>query len=379
MFIHRRLALTRDLERKSVLLLGPRRTGKTALVRSLSPDRTYDLLQADVFQALSARPSLIREALRPTDRLIAVDEIQKLPVLMDEIHGLIESTQARFLLTGSSARKLRRTHTSLLAGRARTHVLFPFVSSELGELDLDRALHTGLLPPIWLSDDPWDELRDYVGTYLREEIQAEALVRKLPAFSRFVTRAAQSNAELLNFESVARDAQVPARTIREYYQILVDTHLGQLVEPLDTPARKAVSHARFYFFDTGVVHRLVGRRSLPEGTPEYGAAFESFLCHELSAWRSYTRSDQTLNFWRTRDGQEVDFVLGGTVGIEAKSTRLATERDTRGLRRLNEAHPLRRRLVVCRDPHRRAIDGVEIWPWREFLEGLWAGEFADPA
>ena len=375
MFVSRRLDLAPDLRRKSVLLLGPRQTGKSALItQSLRPDRVYDLLQSDVYGDLAARPSLIRESLRPEDRLVVVDEVQKLPALMDEIHHLIESTPVRFVLTGSSARKLRRTHTSLMGGRARTRKLFPFVADEVGDLDLGRALQFGLLPPIWLSDEPWIDLGDYVGTYLHEEIKAEGFARNIEAFSRFLRRAALSHGELLNFESVARDAQVPARTVREYYDVLSDTHLGYLLEPFRTPARKAVSHARFYFFDNGVVNRLVGRRAMVIGGADEGAAFEAYLCHELQAWRSYTRREEPLTFWRTHEGQEVDFVLGDHTGIEVKLTALANERDARGLHKLGLATTLRRKLLVTRDRARRQMGDVEIWPWRELVGALWSGE-----
>lgn len=377
MYVPRKLDLRAELEKRSVLLLGPRRTGKSALLReAVVPDRTYDLLRADTFQALAIRPSLIRESLRPEDRVVAVDEIQKLPALMDEIHGLIETTGTRFLLTGSSARKLRRTHTSLMGGRARVRRLFPFVAEEVGDLDLDRALVTGLLPPIWYSDEAWIDLGDYVGSYLQEEVRAEGLARNIEAFSRFLARAARSHGELLNFESVARDAQVPARTVREYYDVLADTLLGHLVEPFKTPARKAVSHARFYFFDNGVANRLVGRRSLAPGTPEQGAAFEAYLCHELMAWRSYTRREEPLTFWRTLDGVEVDFVLGDHTGIEVKLTSLASERDAVGLHKLAGAATLRRKIVVSRDPAWRRLGDVEVWPWRAFVAALWSGEIA---
>lgn len=346
MHIPRRLDLRADLERKSVLLLGPRQTGKTALIRNeLQPDHVYDLLRADVFQTLASRPSVIREALRPSDRLVVIDEIQKLPSLMDEVHGLIESTATRFVLTGSSARKLRRSHTSLMGGRARTRRLYPFVSAEV-EIDIPRALEVGLLPPIWLSPEPWTDLGDYVGTYLKEEIQAEALTRNIEAFSRFLSRAALSNGEMLNFESVARDAQVPARTVREYYQVLIDTNLGYMLEAFQTPARKAVSHARFYFFDNGVVNRLVGRKSVPPGSTEFGVAFETYLCHELHAWREYTRSEEPLTFWRTHDQQEVDFLLGDHTAIEVKGSTLVHEHDASGLRSLAAHHPLRRKVIV---------------------------------
>ena len=185
MYIERIIPIVKELQKSSVLLLGPRRTGKSA-----PPHRIYDLLKSDVFLRLSQRPSLIRESLTPNDSLIVIDEIQKLPVLMDEVHVMIEEKGVRFLLTGSSARKLKRTHTSLMAGRARTRLLAPFVSAELPTLDLDRALTYGMLPPVQLSDEPLEELGSYVGTYLREEIQAEALSRNIEGFSRFLARAA---------------------------------------------------------------------------------------------------------------------------------------------------------------------------------------------
>ena len=374
MFVPRRLGLDRILASHSVLLLGPRRTGKSSLIRNaLSANRTYNLLFADVFQRLSRRPSLIREELRPGDRLVVIDEIQKLPVLMDEVHAMIEEHGVRFLLTGSSARKLRRTHTGLMAGRARTRHLWPFVSSELADFDLARALSTGLLPPVWLAEDPWDELGSYVGEYLAEEIRAEALARNLPAFSRFLHTAALTNADLVSFESVARDAQVPPRTVREYYHVLSDTLIAEQVEPLRT-GRKAVSHAKVYFFDIGVVNRLVGRHSVPEGTDEYGKAFEWLVFHELRTWRDSSGIDLPIRFWRTHDSQEVDFVLGDDVAVEVKATQLADDKHTRGLLALDRDAPMRRLILVTRDPARRALGRVEVWPWRELFEAIWAGE-----
>jgi predicted AAA+ superfamily ATPase len=373
----------RDLHKRGVLLLGPRRTGKTALLRNeVRADRTYNLLHADVFQRLSARPWLIREELGPSDQLVAIDEIQKLPVLMDEVHSLIEERGVRFLLTGSSARKLRRTHTSLMAGRARTRHLHPLVSAETPSWDLDRALLTGTLPPVYLADDPWEELASYVGEYLHEEIRAEALARRVESFSRFLHTAALTNAQVVNFEGVARDAQVPARTVREYYQLLEDTLLGYLVEPMQTrtdrPSRKAVSRAKFYLFDLGVLHALLGRRALPDGSDDHGRAFETLIALELLAWRSYEAPLESVRYFRTRDGVEVDFVIGDHTAIEVKATKLAQERHARGLLVMQEVHPMRRRILVTRDPHPRSLHvrgvSVQVLPCREFLVRLWDGE-----
>ncbi len=376
-YIPRQIDLASTLKRKSVLLLGPRRTGKSALIRQqFAGARVYNLLKADEFQKLAARPQLIREAAiaAPVD-LIAVDEIQKLPILMDEIHLMIEEMGQKFLLTGSSARKLRRTHTSLMAGRAKIQYLHPFVSSEIVEFDLNRVLLYGLLPPVYLSDDPQDELQSYVGEYLREEIQAEALSRNIQNFSRFLDRAAFTNAQLINFESVASDAQVPARTVREYYSLLEDTLIGRMLEPISQiGSKKVISKAKFYFFDTGVVHQLQRMVGLPELSPAYGDAFETFLFHELVSYLDCSGPKETLNFWRTTAGNEVDFVVSGRIAIEAKATKLVDAKDFRGLMALAKEKKMDRQIIVSRDPDRRVVGDIEIWPYREFLEQLWTGK-----
>ena len=376
MYIKRIIPIVKELQKSSILLLGPRRTGKSAFIRHQAPPhRVYDLLKSDVFLRLSRRPSLIRESLSPKDRLIVIDEIQKLPVLMDEVHVMIEEKGVRFLLTGSSARKLRRTHTSLMAGRARTRLLAPFVSAELPALDLDRALTYGMLPPVQLSDEPLEELGSYVGTYLREEIQAEALSRNIEGFSRFLARAALWSSELINFEGVGRDSQVPARTVREYFALLEDTLVGKMLHPLQTTGkRKAVSRGKFYFFDIGVVNALTGRLSPGVNTPEYGKAFEHFIWQELNAYTNYFAREKPLNFWRDRSGAEVDFVLGESVAVEVKSSRMLHDRDLKGLRAITEQsdYNIERRIVVCREPEPRRVDGVEIVPYELFLEQLWS-------
>ncbi|MBI3554937.1 MAG: ATP-binding protein [Deltaproteobacteria bacterium] len=366
------------MNKKSVLLLGPRRTGKSALIRNqIKADHVYNLLQSDIFQAVSARPSLIREALKPTDRLVVIDEIQKQPALMDEVHDLIESRGIRFLLTGSSARKLRRSHTSLMAGRAKTLQLHPFCYPEIADqFDLNRVLHYGSLPPVYLADDPWDELRSYAGDYLKEEILAEAIARRIENFSRFLVTAATSNAELLNYESIANDAQVPARTVREYYAVLTDTLIGSLVEPFRAKkvSRKAVAKNKFYFFDLGVLNSLLGRKTLPRVGAELGGLFESWIYLELKAYLDYTEREEPIQFWRTHTGHEVDFLVGGRVAIEVKMTELASERDLRGLRELGSEHALEKKIVVSRDKKRRKLQGVDIMPCTVFLEALWDGE-----
>jgi predicted AAA+ superfamily ATPase len=377
MYVDRIIPLAENLEHRSVLLLGPRQTGKSAYIRHQArPHRVYDLLKADVFQRLSARPSLIRESLEPGDGLIAIDEIQKLPVLMDEVHVMIEEMGQRFLLTGSSARKLRRTHTSLMAGRARTRWLCPLVSVELDGWDLQRVLQYGMLPPVALSSDPLEDLESYVGTYLREEIQAEAMSRKIENFSRFLHHAALWNGEVVNFEAVGRDAQVPARTIREYYALLEDTLVGTMLLPLQTTGkRKAISRGKYYFFDIGVVHALTGEFTVAPHTATYGKAFEHLIFQELSAYTKYFARRAKLQFFRDVRGAEVDFVLDGRIAIEVKASSLVHDRKLKGLHAITEQSdfPIQRRIVVCQEPQRRRVSGIELIPYREFLDELWSG------
>ncbi len=377
--ISRFIPLEKALKKGSVLLLGPRRTGKSWLIKNqIKPDRSYNLLRSDTFQMLSHRPSLIREQLEKTDKLIAIDEIQKLPILMDEVHSMIEDMNVRFLLTGSSARKLRRTHTSLMAGRAKTMHLFGFTTEELNhEYKLMRILKYGTLPPVIFTDDPEEILSTYVGDYLREEIQAEALTRRIENFSRFLNHAAKFNTEQINFESVASDAQVPARTIREYYHLLEDTLIGTSLQPLQTQGkRKAVSHAKFYFFDIGVVNALLGTFDINEIHPLFGKNFEHFIFCELRSYMSYLHPRKSIHFWRTQsqDKLEVDFILNGDIAIEVKATQMVSERDLKGLKALSEETKLKRKIVVSRDPHKRKLNDIEIWPYQSFLKALWGGK-----
>jgi uncharacterized protein len=364
--------------RKSLFLLGPRQTGKTALVRHALPSaRVYDLLDTDVFLALSQRPARLGEELGPGDRLVVIDEIQKLPVLLDEVHRLIERGGLRFVLTGSSARKLRRGGVNLLGGRAPSRTLHPFIHRELGdELDLVKALDRGLIPSVYFSESPRDDLRAYVGSYLREEIAAEALTRNIPAFSRFLHVAGLCHGQMINFSQVASDAQVPVSTVREYFHVLEDTLVARLLPAWTrSRARKAIATAKHYFFDVGVARHLQGRAGLSARSPEFGEAFESYLFHELSAYIDYRNPDVPLGYWRSTSGFEVDFVLGEKTAIEVKAKDPVGERDLKGLRALKEEKLLEHHVAVTLEPRRRTVDGIALVPWREFLEQLWAGAF----
>lgn len=364
------------LEKRSYFLLGPRQTGKTTLVQKMLPKaRVYDLLDTSVYLALSQQPGRLTQELLPSDQVVVIDEIQRLPILLNEVHRLIESRGTRFLLTGSSARKLRRGGINLLGGRARIQYLHPLTSSELGDrFDLARAVAGGLLPSIYLSDDPQPDLQAYVGLYLQQEVVAEGATRNIPAFSRFLKVAGHCNGTIVNFTNIANDAQVARTTIYEYFEILKDTLvLQELPAWRKTIKRKPLASSKFYLFDVGVVACLQGRRFRP-GTPEFGEAFETLLMHELASYRDYV-SGEPLSYWRSTSGFEVDFILGDHTAVEVKAKETVAVQDLKSLRALAEEQRLKRYLCVSLEPRTRRVDDVTILPYRTFLKGLWSGEF----
>ena len=365
---------------RSVFLFGPRQTGKTTYLGQQFPESPrFNLLRGEVFLRLSRDPGRLREELAATDPAsgpVIIDEIQKLPGLLDEVHDLIESRGFRFVLAASSPAKLRRGGVNLLGGRARTRSLYPFVSAEVPDWDLMRAVNVGGIPSIYYSDDPIEDLRAYCGAYLQMEIQAEGMVRGVERFSRFLAAAALTCGEEVVFERVAADAAVPPRTVREYFQVLEDTLLGCLLQPYRPrrPRRKPASHAKLYLFDVGVANVLSETTRIEAGSPAFGRALEQLVFCELRACLAYSRSPDALTFWRTTDGSEVDFVIGDAVAIEVKGTGTVTRRDLTGLRRISDETALRRRIVVCTESAARIVDGIEILPVEEFLHALWNGE-----
>ncbi len=377
-YIQRAVDLPKMLASKSHFLLGPRQTGKTSLIRHRLPGvKVYDLLNASTFLTLSRDPGRIGQELMAGEQQVVIDEIQRLPGLLNEVHRLIEERGVHFLLTGSSARKLRRGGVNLLGGRARTKRLHPLTHQELGShFDLETVVHRGTLPSIYFSDDAGADLDAYAGSYLQEEIVAEGATRNVPAFSRFLRVAAQCNGTVVNFTQVASDAQVARTTVYEYFDILKDTLiLHELPAWRKSASRKPLVSSKYYFFDVGVVGRLQGR-NFRAGTPEYGEALETYLMHELVAHRDYA-GGSPISCWRSASGYEVDFVLGDHTAVELKAKDTVSTKDLRSLRALAEEGVMKRLLCVSLDRQPRQVDGIQILPLTQFLQRLWAGEFED--
>ena len=375
------------VEQQTCFLWGPRQTGKSTLIRTLFPRaRRYDLLLADVYRRLIDRPELIREeclaaGLDGDSQVdpIVIDEVQRIPDLLNEVHWLAENRGLRFLLCGSSARKLKRGGGNLLGGRAVRYQLHPLVSAEIPDFSLDKALNAGLLPRHYLNVRPRRLIQAYVGDYLREEIAAEALTRNIPAFSRFLEVAALSNGELINYNTIAAECGVSAPTAKGYFQILEDTLIGSMVPAFRRRAkRRVVGAPRFYFFDIGVVAHLTGRGQVQPGSELFGRAFEHFIFMELSAYSSYTGTFFPMSYWRTTSGHEVDFIFDD-VALEVKSTSRIQDRHLKGIRAFKEEFNVARYLVVSREASpRRTADGILILPWQDFLDRLWGGGIVPP-
>ncbi len=378
-FFQRSLRLPSPGE-ETFFLWGPRQTGKSTLLRETYPHAMWvDLLKADEYRRYLERPELLREELAAQSTAqIVIDEVQKVPALLDEVHWLHENRKAQFALCGSSARKVRRGAANLLGGRAVRYELLGLTAGEMGgDFDLDRMLRHGYLPRVYESERPAPLLAAYVGDYLREEIAAEGLVRNLPVFSRFLDAAALSDGDLVNFSNIARDCGVSGPTVKGYFEILEDTLIGTWLSAYTKrPKRRVILAPKFYFADVGIVNRLAKRGRVERGGELYGKAFENWVFHELRARRAYFEPDVELSYWRLASGIEVDFVVDDMrVAIEAKASGRITSDHLGGLRQLVVDHPrVRRRVVVCLEPRRRRTpDGIDILPVAAFLDELAAG------
>lgn len=370
-------------EGQSAFLWGPRKTGKsTYLKENFSDSLVYDFLRTDLFLELSRQPWLLRERLLSVKKEnvaypVILDEVQKVPEVLDEVHWLIENKRISFILCGSSARKLRRGKANLLGGRAWRYEMFPLVSAELEEPDLQIILNRGMIPEHYSSPDYSRALKSYTQDYLKEEVFNEGLTRNIPAFSRFFDAMGYSHGELINYSNIARDCGVDSKTVKEYYQILVDTLLGRIIAPFKKRQdRHVISRAsKFYLFDVGVAGSITKRKIEEEKGELFGKAFEHFILMELCAYNSYKEIDFEINFWRTKSGLEVDFVLArGAVAIEVKGASRVDKRDLRPLNTFIDLYSPRKVVVVCNEKEERIHGEINIMPWRKFLDDLWNGK-----
>lgn len=363
---------------QSSFLWGPRKVGKSYWIRHSLPNVTViDLLKSDVYADFASRPSLLRERHQNHRGLLVIDEVQKIPALLDEVHWLIENKGLSFLLTGSSSRKLRRGHANLLGGRAWKRTMTPLSYTEVKGFELESVMNSGLLPAHFLSPSPIEELRAYTSDYLKEEIAAEALVQNIPAFSDFLRVAAITSSELLNYANVAREVGISNRVVRTYFDILEDTYLGFRIPPWKSSKnRRMILTEKFYLFDVGVTNYLARRRPFL-GSAEFGKSFEQFILMEILAYKAYRSPDLPVTFWRTSTGQEVDFILGDKdVAIAVKGGARVHVGDLAALNAIAEDGPVKKRIVVCLEPEPRELrTGIRVVPWKLFVEELWAGAF----
>lgn len=375
----KRKQIFEGLGNESTFFWGARQTGKSTLLKELFPNSLYfDLLLSNEYERLLKNPSQFRErieAMNPHEPVI-VDEIQRLPLLLNEIHWLIANKNYRFILSGSSPRKILRSETNLLGGRALRYELYPLIFNEIPQFNLLKALNNGLLPRHYLAVNPKKLLSAYIGSYLTDEIALEARIRNVAAFSQFLEKAAFSNGEMLNYSNIAADCGVSMPTVKEYFQILADTLIGRYVPSFQKkPKRRVIQAPKFYLFDIGIANYLIKRGEIQTGGEAFGKAFEHFIYQELVAHCNYSDLHYQIYYWRTASQFEVDFILGDcNVALEIKATDNIQPRHLRGLLAFSEEYQTKHSIVVCTEPYPRKIGNIIVLPWQIFLEKLWAGE-----
>ena len=364
---------------ESTFLWGARQTGKSTLLKKLYPEALYfDLLLSAEYERFLRNPSLLREILAGTGSSfpVIIDEIQRIPSLLNEVHWLIVNRNIQFILSGSSPRNILRSGGNLLGGRAMRYELYPLVSAEIPDFDLIAALNKGLFPRHYLAANPAKLLSAYIGSYLRDEIINEAKIRNIPSFSRFLEAAAFSNGEMVNYSNIAADCGVSSPTIKEYFQILEDTMTGRFLQSFQKkPKRRVITAPKFYYFDVGIAGFLLKRGMIEKGSEAFGKAFEHLIYQEIFAHSHYSDKNYPVSYWRTASQIEVDFILGNhEVAVEVKSTNMVNPHHIKGLKSFAEEYRVKKLLVISTDPYPRKIGDVTILPWKLFLEQLWAGE-----
>ena len=376
-----RILKVADAEEESVFLFGARQTGKTTLLLNLFPkNKFYDLLETDTFERLRRNPALLRQELANVaeGEIVIIDEIQLIPELLNEVHWLITRQGIHFILSGSSARKLRRKGVNTLGGRAVRNILYPLVSAEVDDFDIIKAVNRGMLPTHYLATSDRQVLKRmqaYISVYLKEEIAAEALVRKLTSFNRFMEVAALTDGEMVNYNNIAQDCGVDAKTVKEYFAILQETLIGYMVPAFTRTVKRRLNQApRFYYFDVSLPNYLLHRHDMQPGSADFGHAFEHLMIQELTAFLGYHDSESVLSYWHTYSGYEVDAVIGDAeVAIEFKAVKEVQSKHLRGLKAFKEEHPEARLIIVSLDVAPRLFNGVEVMPVNHFLQELWEG------
>jgi uncharacterized protein len=364
---------------ESAFLWGARQTGKSTLLKYLYPDALYfDLLLNSEYGRFQRNPSLLREIIESgqVKMPVIIDEIQRIPLLINEIQWLIVNRHIQFILSGSSPRKILHSGGNLLGGRALRYELYPLTYPEIPDFDLLRALNRGLLPRHYLSQAANKLQSAYIGSYLKDEILSEARVRNIESFARFLDEAAFSNGEIVNYTNIASDCGVSSPTVKSYFQILEDTLTGRFLNVFQKrPKRRVILAPKFYFFDVGIANYLMKRGVIESGSKDFGKSFEHFIYQEIHAHSSYSDLHYPISYWRTASGIEVDFILGDNeVAIEVKATQMANQRHLSGLNSFGQEYTVKQKILVTNDAHPRKIDGILILPWKSFLEKLWAGE-----
>ncbi len=377
--MYHRKQLFLGAENESLFFWGARQTGKSTLLKTLFPNALwFDLLLSSEYKRLAENPDFLRETVLASlhTQPVIIDEIQRIPELLNEVHWLISNHGVRFILSGSSPRKILRSNVNLLGGRALRYELYPLISAEIPDFDLLRAINHGLLPRHYDAANPQKMISAYVGSYLRDEIVAEARIRSVGNFSRFLEVAALTNGEMVNYTNIAADCGVSATTVKEYFQILDDTLIGRYLPSFQKrPKRRVITAPKFYLFDVGVVNNLLGRGKIEAGTELFGKAFEHFIYQEIYAHSRYSEKEYPMYYWRTASQQEIDFVLGDhEVAVEVKATEQANTRHLKGLKAFAEEYKTKKLILVSNDSMPRLVDNILILPWRVFLERLWAGE-----
>jgi predicted AAA+ superfamily ATPase len=373
-----RKQLFANAENNSLFVWGARLTGKSTLLKQVFGDALlFDLLNTDTLRRFTKRPAEFREIVLAAEHAtIIIDEVQKIPEILNEIHWLIENTSKRFIMSGSSPRKILKQGVNLLGGRALRYELYPLSFSEIPDFDLAKALNQGLLPKHYDAKNYQLQHSAYIGAYLEEEIIAETKIRDRQVFYGFLEKLAFSNGEIVNYTNIASECGISSPTVKEYFNILQETMLGRYVESFQKkPKRRVVLAPKFYLFDIGIANFLLKRKNIEPGNEIYGSVFEHFIYMELQAYANYSGKQFPIRYWRTTSQLEVDFILGDhEVALEIKSTDNIQSKHLKGLKAFNEEYQTKHSIIVSLDPYPRKIETISVLPWKVFLAKLWDGE-----